>query len=51
MNGKPVRNKDLWEELLIQAEHHAVSWSWVEGHAGNIYNERAHRWQPRPARR
>jgi ribonuclease HI len=39
---KPVLNKDLWEELLAQAEHHEATWAWVEGHAGNIYNERAH---------
>jgi ribonuclease HI len=42
VNRRPVRNKDLWEELRIQAEHHAVTWEWVEGHAGSIYNERAH---------
>jgi ribonuclease HI len=39
---KPVLNKDLWEELLTQAEIHEVTWSWVKGHDGNIYNERAH---------
>ena len=39
---KPVRNKDLWEELLTQAEIHEVTWSWVPGHTGNVYNERAH---------
>jgi ribonuclease HI len=40
-NRKPVLNKDLWEELLTQVERHYVTWSWVKGHAGNIYNERA----------
>jgi ribonuclease HI len=37
---KPVRNKDLWEQIdsLIQA--HTVKFVWVKGHAGNEFNER-----------
>jgi ribonuclease HI len=39
--NKPVKNKDLWEELVEASERHDVSWQWVKGHAGNKYNERA----------
>ena len=41
VNRKPVLNQDLWEELLTQADLHEVTWSWVKGHDGDIYNERA----------
>jgi ribonuclease HI len=41
-NRKPVLNQHLWEELLIQVERHQVTWSWVRGHDGHAYNERAH---------
>jgi ribonuclease HI len=37
---KPIKNKDLWERLLKAAEPHEISWRWVEGHAGNKFNER-----------
>ncbi len=37
---KPVKNKDLWERLLKQAERHAIIWKWVKGHAGHPENER-----------
>ncbi|GHU12625.1 hypothetical protein FACS189449_06640 [Alphaproteobacteria bacterium] len=37
--GKPVKNKDLWLRLLEATKPHKISWHWVEGHAGNKYNE------------
>ena len=37
---KPVKNQDLWLELDALAGEFPVSWVWVRGHAGNIYNER-----------
>jgi ribonuclease HI len=37
-NKKPVRNRDLWIELLKQARNHQVAWKWVKGHASNRYN-------------
>lgn len=40
--GQPVPNRDLWEALLAVASHHDVTWEWVEGHAGEQFNERAH---------
>ena len=36
---KPVKNKDLWQELDIEAERHEVNWHWVKGHAGHVDNE------------
>jgi ribonuclease HI len=38
---KPVKNKELWEELDYEITKHQISWHWVKGHAGNIYNEKA----------
>ncbi len=38
---KPVKNQDLWEELLALVDQHEVTWKWVKGHAGHKENERA----------
>ena len=32
---KPVKNVDLWQELLGQIKKHEVSWHWVRGHSLN----------------
>lgn len=37
---KPVKNRDLWEELDDQLQRHRVHWRWVKGHAGHAENER-----------
>lgn len=37
---KPVRNADLWHELIEVAGRHEVSWHWVRGHDGHPENER-----------
>lgn len=39
-NRKPVKNAELWEELLEAASRHQVSWHWVRGHSGHPENER-----------
>jgi ribonuclease HI len=36
--GKPVKNRDLWQELLGLIKDLPVSWHWVKGHADNEYN-------------
>jgi len=36
---KPVKNKDLWEELDKINSAMSPEWFWVKGHAGNKYNE------------
>ena len=40
---QPVRNADLWHELIEQAARHHVSWEWVRGHSGHPENERVDR--------
>lgn len=42
-SGKPVENRDLWEQLAAAAEPHRISWKWVRGHNGVPGNERADR--------
>lgn len=37
---KEVKNRELWEELAHIAEKHEVSWHWVKGHSGHVYNDR-----------
>ncbi|HAQ60851.1 TPA: ribonuclease HI [Candidatus Delongbacteria bacterium] len=36
---KQVKNIDLWQELTSLSDLHEVSWNWVKGHNGNLYNE------------
>ena len=38
---QPVKNPDLWRELLLHAARHEIEWQWIPGHAGHRYNERA----------
>ncbi|PZU13502.1 MAG: ribonuclease HI [Sphingobium sp.] len=38
---KPVKNAELWQELLKATARHQVTWRWVKGHAGHPENERA----------
>jgi ribonuclease HI len=38
---KPVKNQDLWMELLDASEPHEVEWTHVRGHADNEMNNRA----------
>jgi ribonuclease HI len=37
---KPVKNRELWLLLDELASRLRVSWQWVQGHAGNEFNER-----------
>jgi ribonuclease HI len=37
---QPVRNADLWHELIAAAKRHQVEWVWVKGHNGHAENER-----------
>ncbi len=38
---KPVKNADLWQELLQAIKPHKIDWVWVKGHNGDPDNERA----------
>lgn len=37
---QPAKNSDLWQRLLDVSEEINVTFNWVKGHAGNVYNER-----------
>ena len=37
---QPVRNADLWHDLIEVAKRHQISWQWVRGHNGHPENER-----------
>ena len=40
-NKKPVKNAELWQDLVQALKPHDVEWRWVKGHAGHPENERA----------
>jgi ribonuclease HI len=37
---KPVKNAELWQELLEAESRHEVRWHWVKGHSGHAENDR-----------
>ena len=37
---KPVKNVELWKELLELTKNHKIEWKWVKGHSGHPENER-----------
>lgn len=37
---KPVRNEELWHDLIEAALPHEITWEWVKGHNGHPENER-----------
>jgi len=37
---KPVKNAELWQQLLEAAAPHRVEWHWVKGHSGHPENDR-----------
>ena len=37
---QPVRNADLWHDLIEAVSRHKVHWQWVRGHSGHVENER-----------
>ncbi len=38
---KPVKNKELWQQLDVLLQQHKVEWQWVKGHSNDAGNERA----------
>jgi ribonuclease HI len=38
-DNKPVKNKDLWEQLVVESKRHKIKWHWVKGHSGHPENE------------
>jgi ribonuclease HI len=37
---KPVKNAELWQELIEAVGPHRVEWHWVKGHSGHPENDR-----------
>lgn len=37
---QPVKNQDLWQQLLAALAPHQIRWLWLKGHAGHPENER-----------
>jgi ribonuclease HI len=37
---KPVKNAELWQQLLDAESRHRVEWHWVKGHSGHPENYR-----------
>ena len=37
---KPVKNAELWQELLAATQTHRIEWKWVKGHSGHPENDR-----------
>lgn len=37
---KPVKNAELWQELLEATKRHRIEWHWVRGHSGHPENDR-----------
>lgn len=38
---QPVKNKELWQEMLRVVSPHQIKWQWIKGHNGHPENERA----------
>ena len=38
-NKQPVKNVDLWQQLLEQTRIHHIHWHWVKGHNGHKEND------------
>jgi ribonuclease HI len=37
---QPVKNADLWQELLALTKCHEMNWRWTKGHANDVENNR-----------
>jgi ribonuclease HI len=37
---QPVKNAELWQELLAQTARHEMQWRWTKGHANDAENNR-----------
>jgi ribonuclease HI len=40
---QPVKNRELWQQLLAEAARHEIEWVKVTGHSGVKLNERVDR--------
>ena len=37
---QPVKNRELWQRLLVLERRHRIVWNWLKAHAGHPHNER-----------
>lgn len=37
---KPVKNAELWQQLVEASAPHRIAWHWVKGHSGHPENDR-----------
>ncbi len=37
---EPIKNLDLWQQIVEAVKPHTVEFIWVKGHAGHVENER-----------
>ena len=37
---KPVKNAELWQQLIDAVGPHRIEWHWVKGHSGHPENDR-----------
>jgi ribonuclease HI len=37
---KPVKNAELWQQLIDATGPHRIEWHWVKGHSGHPENDR-----------
>ena len=42
-NAAGTGDMELWQQLANEITNHPITWKWVRGHNGNIYNERVDR--------
>jgi ribonuclease HI len=40
---EPVKNRELWQELRRLSRSRNIRWRWLQGHAGNPWNEECDR--------
>lgn len=38
--GQPIKNKDLWLELIKLCELHKVTFNWIKGHSGHPIHDK-----------
>jgi len=41
--GGALANVDLWKNLAEEIDQRKITWHWLKGHNGHLYNERADR--------
>lgn len=41
--GKPVKNRDLWESIAEGSRRLSIQWTWIKAHAGDPLNEEVDR--------